>query len=483
MPDPSGTLETIARALARLVQPLEERLIAGDLRLLLTELGLQFPTSIEADAGLRSSASAAVQRLRDVPALLAALDQARAANDTVQLVAKSLELANTVRVFGDASNAFAMALRAAGGGGGIPPAELNQFADELPGRLLEYVSVRNLEGLPGASEALEFIGSVERIDVPGVDAAHPAFIRRRLHVDQLTGFVQDPAANLRARYQWGDPAFDGLAMLRTVQRLFARAGVPAIVDTSGPAPVLDALFLEVKPKLDVDPRGLVIKIIHPFEVGGTQDFAQDDWLVRLLAETALGVGSQIIVQPNDGVTLIPTSTANPVEGDLTVEWVGGSSAGTPYTILGEPGSSRLEAKQFIVRTGVGFAWNGTANRAEGTLQGRRRDEGRQACRLARQCRRLPRQDSRRLRPWSPISTSVSACSSREGLFFTGSATLDIQLPLHVQLGPVEISALTLTVGFAEQHLPHRPAHQHQGRARTPGRSGGADRHRRRPQPA
>src|SRR5262249_19679341 len=44
-------------------------------------------------------------------------------------------------------------------------------------------------------------------------------------------------------------------------------------------------------------------------------------------------------------------------------------------------------------------------------------------------------------------------STKQGFFFQGSATLDIQLPIHIQLGPVELSALTLTVGIQGNTFP------------------------------
>ncbi|HLR05489.1 MAG TPA: DUF6603 domain-containing protein, partial [Pyrinomonadaceae bacterium] len=40
-----------------------------------------------------------------------------------------------------------------------------------------------------------------------------------------------------------------------------------------------------------------------------------------------------------------------------------------------------------------------------------------------------------------------------GVFFTGSGTLDIQLPAHITLGPVELTALTLTIGIQDRKFP------------------------------
>ena len=251
-----GTFAALATGLARLLEPLEERVQADGLRALLSELGLTFPPAIDGDAALAAAGQTAVQRLESLEPIITELSQAAAAEDAFATIAASLKLADTVtKVIGDAT-ALANAIRALPGTG-IPQPELDAFADELPGRLIEYLVVRNLEGVPGAAQTLDLIGAVERVPLPQVDPAHPAFVRRALHVQELTSFLSDPAQQLRTKYQWGDPAFDGTALLQKVNALLADAGVPAILDTSGPVPVLDAVAFEVSPKLD-DPMGLRI---------------------------------------------------------------------------------------------------------------------------------------------------------------------------------------------------------------------------------
>src|SRR5258708_3780256 len=164
----SGTLEIIGEALAALLRPLEDRLRAGDVRLLLAELGLTFPAAIDGDAGLGSAMQSAVQRLQDLPPIITALEDAITNNNTEQIIAKGIELASAILQLIAEMEKLGNAIKALAGTG-IPAAELNQFAAELPGRLVDYLTVRNLEGIPGAAESLDFIGFVERTSVPAVD--------------------------------------------------------------------------------------------------------------------------------------------------------------------------------------------------------------------------------------------------------------------------------------------------------------------------
>ena len=321
----------------------------------------------------------------------------------------------------------------------------------MPGRLVDYLVVRNLEGIPGAAEALDFVGFVERVDVPAVDAQHPAFTRRALHLNQLTGFITNPLGQLGAKYQWGMPGFTGLPLLQKLAALLAQAGVPAVLDTTGPLPVLDFVFVELAPKLDA-PQGLVIKVIHPLAIDNAAPFVEDDWQIRIILNTPIAPGLQVVVQPTDGIALMPATPGSRVEGDLMVEWTGGKTDGTPYFILGEPGSSRLEAQQLVARAGAGLAWNSTTNQAEGTFKAEADiKNGHLVISLASADGFIGK-----ILGGFGLDTTFGVgigFSTKQGFYFHGSATLDIQLPLHVQLGPVELTALTLTIGIQNSTFP------------------------------
>jgi hypothetical protein len=447
----TGTLEILVKGLAYLLEPLAQRLAAGEIRSLLAELGLQFPAALETDAALIHSTQAAVQRVQEMSLLVEQLDAAITSDNAPQIVTKALELANAVRVVIEEIRKIAEALKRAGVRSEIPESELHQFTDELPGRLLEYLVVRQLETIPGLTEALEFIGGLDRVELPAVDLQHPAFVQRRIHVDQLMTFIQKPLEQLKRRYQWGASDFDGMRLFETIQRLLTKAGVPSVLDTSGPVPVLDVLVLEVTPKIDVNPPGLRIKITDTIEVDNTVPFQQDDWELRLVQNAQLDVGVQIILQPNDDVTFIPLPEQQ-VQDETYIEWIGGKPNGQPYLILGQTGGSRVEARQLVVRAGVGFGWNAANSRAEGALSlaGELR-HGRFVIDLAGADGFLGKiLGGARLESDFNVGFGFS---SREGIFFQGSSTLEIQLPLHVNLGPVDLNRLTLTVGLHNNAFP------------------------------
>jgi hypothetical protein len=444
-----GTLEVVASTLAGLLQPLEERLRAGEVLFLLAELGLQFPDTVAANAPFTNAAKAVALRTTDMIRLAQELAAAVEAGDSGQILAKGVALAGAIKGVIEETNRLATALKTVGGG--IPAAELQAFADALPRRLVDYLVVRNLETIPAVTELLEFIGVVDRTELPAVDPQHPAFVRRALDLNVIGAFAKDPAGHLLAKYQWGAPGFDGAVLLGTVRRLLSGAGLPAVLDTSGPLPVLDMLFLELQAKTDISPPGLVLTFADSIKIDAAVPYVQDDWRLRFVGSAAFDPGVQIVLSPDDGITLVPVTPAR-IEGDTFVEWTGGNSAGTPTVLVGEPGGSRLEARQLVVRAGVGLAWNAGTNQAEGVFKVRGDVKG------GKLVVDLSNADGfiGSLLSGFGLETDFDmgiGYSSREGLFFTGAAGLEIQLPLHVQLGPVELSALTVSVGIAGSTFP------------------------------
>lgn len=445
-----GTLQVVGATLTALLRPLQERFAAGELRRLLAELGRLFPPGIDADPVAAPAVKAAADAIGRLEPILSALDAALQDENIGQALAKGLELADAVRVAVAAFDDIAAAVKVAGAGAGIPANDLNAWTDALPGQIVDYLIVRFLEAIPGVAESLDFIGAIDRKAFAELDPQHPAFVQPSIHIDKLTDFVSDPAAALAARFGWGQPGFTGVALLQKIVSLLDGRGVPALLDTSGPTPTLDVIFLEISPKTD-DPKGLRAKIVQPFEIQSATPIEQDDWKLTVDAAGGLKVGSEILLTFDDGVTITNPGAAK-AEGDLSITWTGGKSDKPPYLILGEPGGSRLEAKQFIVDTGVGLAWNASAGKGEGRFKIGGVAKG---CKLAVS---LANADGfigailGGVGLESDFDLGVGF-STGEGLFFTGSAGLEIQLPLHVDLGPVQISALTISAGLSGGAIP------------------------------
>ena len=442
-----GTLESIAIAVARFFQPLADELRAGRIRTLLAELGMEFPPELETKTAfineLTKTATEAGRLPECVTKLITAIDN----EQFDEIASKGITLFGTVRTLVEGFDTISDELKNISGSlPGVSAADVNAFANELPWNLLDYLLVTSIESTPGVVEALEFMDAVERTEHTSGDFS---FTRRRIKLDQFMNFVTEPGKQLEALYGWGKPSFDGVVLLRTLERLLSGSGVPAIFDPAAVPPVLDMIFLEASPKTDINPKGLRLELLDKIVVD-SEPFAMDEWRIRFVLNVELGTGTELIVQPDGKTTLVPPS--GNVEGEAFFEWVAGNPSGEPYLVLGQPGGSRLSVTELSIKPGVGFRWDNVAEKGEGDFQ------------IAGGLRggKIVIDFSEGDGFLSQILSNVGlesdfdvgfGYSSRDGLFFTGSAELQIQLPVHVDLGPIGIRALTIGVGIDGDAIP------------------------------
>ncbi|MFI9102360.1 DUF6603 domain-containing protein [Streptomyces fildesensis] len=451
MANQAGTLGTIALALAGLVQPIQGRFGPGGPRRFAAELGLAFPASIDTNSAMLEASGRATQQLNAIPGLTAELVAAVASGADVAVLDKSVRLAAAIKLAVDAVGAVGAAFKGVGSGSGIPPDEVNRFADEFSARVLDHLLVSSAEARPGLAEALDFIGGVERTEVPAGDAVHPAFIRRRVHVDKLAAFVTDPGGQLRGMYGWGGPGFTGVVLLLTLARILRSLDVPVIEDSGGGSPLLDVVFVEIAPRGDVTPSALAYTVVHPLPAFTLTEYDGGTWHAKLQLQLPLPLGTELLHQANDNVTITPPPGAQ-VEGELSIEVTATGPDGAPYVLIGEPGGSRLEAARFGAKLGLRLGWDPAAGHATGgvvvggEVQGLRlvidasSGDGFVSTVLG----------GSRLEAAFDLAFAVD---SQHGLQLSGSGGLEVQIPVHVELGPVEIQQIYLAARIGGGTVP------------------------------
>ncbi|MET7717591.1 DUF6603 domain-containing protein [Streptomyces sp. NPDC005407] len=447
----AGTLGSIALALAGLVQPIQGRFGPGGPRGLAAELGLKFPPSIDTTTAMVEASGRADQQLRAIPGLASDLATALAAGTDTAVLEKSVRLAGAVKLAVDAVGAVGASFKGAGSGSGIPPDELNRFANEFSARVLDYLLVSTAEARPGIAEALEFIGGIERTEVPAGDAVHPAFIRRRVHLDKLAAFVADPGAQFKGMYGWGGPGFTGVVLLLTLARILRSLNVPVIEDSSGTSPLLDVVFVEVAPRGDVTPSGLAYTVVHPLPPVTLTEYDGGTWHAKLQLQLPLPIGTQVLHQANDSMTVTPPQGAQ-VEGQLAIEVTAAGPDGAAYVLIGEPGGSRLEASRFGAKLGLRLGWDPAAKHATGAIVIGGEVQG---LRLLIDASKGDGFVATVLRG-GKLEASFDlafAVDSQHGLQLSGSGGLEVQIPVHVGLGPVEIQQIYLAARLGGGSVP------------------------------
>jgi hypothetical protein len=441
--DPPGTVQAVLLETSEALAPLERELAPDSARLALAELGIRLtPGQVTTIAGPLADV---VRDVHDLLQLSSELLTAIEADDTPATIAKT---AGTIeKIAGAISGMSGLVGAVQGLGAGIPAATVNA----IPERLFNLMLVRALERFAAVNELLELLGVLERerFDEASIDPNAPPFTISTFHFGRLGSWLESPGDVLRDLYGWNDAAFTGVELLRRLGELAAAFNTPVFFDAAAVPPTLDLVVVDVTPKTDVSPKGLAATLRTGFS-SGTLTFGADDWRIELQLDFALPPAGVLVVQPT-GVTLVPPDPGGTVAGNATLKFVADrTSAADGYIVVGEPGGSRLEVRKVEADLSGSFKSGGAESHGAFGV-GAAVSGGKLAIDFDEADGFIGK-----LLAGVHFESDFAfglGYSTDHGLYFVGASSLAIQLPLHIDLGPVEISALTLTVGIAGQRFP------------------------------
>ncbi|MFN8648103.1 MAG: DUF6603 domain-containing protein [Gemmatimonadales bacterium] len=451
----AGTLEQLALELAGVLGQVGARMQPGSVQETLGLLGLYFPDELLADAPFVAATEAVATAARAVEPEVAALLAAIEAEDTANIV---LSVSSVITRAGQVIQSFTVvATRLQVIGPTLPGVTAPQVAallDNFPRKLLDLFLASSLDVIPGVGGAATLFGLVDRTEVEGDpnDPTRPTFEKTELHLERLVDLLSRPGDYLTARFQWGQPGFDGVVLLEGLARLMARLGLPATYfppDGGDPAR-LDAFAFDISADPSVSPPGLLFEVFLP--VGGDIDFPfpapHPAWLLKAHFDGTLAVGATARVRPPFEVRIEPPS--GKVEGKASLSIAG--KPASPFIILGQAGGSRLEVREVTGEIGVRFAWDGVSGAATveplvaAALSGGRlvvdasKGDGFLTTILAN------------IKIHAPFDLGLT-WSLSGGLQFQGSGMLEIQVPLNTALGPIVFQRAYIGAGFRDGTVP------------------------------
>jgi hypothetical protein len=447
--DAPGTLELIARELATALTPLEQQLAAGNAEAFLRELGIVLPGAFgqaaDAVGDTAVRAAALVPLVADLVAAIEAEDGDAIVRALLPLLTAIAQLVDAIRTL---EPAFTAALAAASG---LSPAQKAYLQDQiaaLPGRLLDRMVIDYLEArFSGLAAALTTMRIIDDVLDPGdlTDPVKPPLRRRELRLDRLVTLVTAPDAYLDDAYHFGRPDFDGMLLFKPLADFLDSIdfAVDLLIPPGAP-PILEAYVLRLSTDPATSPPNLTARLRVPasqdvsltIPLGGAWSF-----VITVGARFDAGIG--VDVTPAFELRLVPPT------GSITVDAAIGLKAEhppQPMILLGQAGGSRLELQSFTATVGVeATAGTGQPVNVEPSARvaitgGRLVIDLSQADGFIGTIAGGVRIDSNvdLAARWSPSS----------GLSIEGSGAIEIAVPTHVSLGPIEIDQLYLraTIG-------------------------------------
>jgi hypothetical protein len=452
-----GTLDRIALELAKLLEPLESRLSAGEVRDLFIDLGLEFPPELETQGSFVGALEQAGTAIGQMGPLVEHLVSAIEDEDVGRIVEASAQIIGVVAAVVPAIETIATELdNLAGSLPEVSQAEVEAFAAELAVRILDFSVTGYLHDYhPVLLQVLALLGIVESIQIPGsaTDPAKLPHTKRTLKLERIGDLLSSPDDQLKALYGWGDPGFDGRAFLQRLSELLASLSVPVTYDAAATPPELRILLLHLFPRTDLSPPGLEAELALSLPVGQELNFPLivPEWRLVVGLEAELDADAAVTLQPPAQFNVLPPGGAVQGRASLGVQRLPKAPA-TSIALLAIPGGSRLEAAQIGAGLVVDLQWDSASGQARADFGLEGQIKGGKLVLTMEEADGFLKQVLEGFRVESDFDVDFG-WTAGGGVFFTGSSTVEIQLPAHISLGPIDIDAITLSLGLKGQELP------------------------------
>jgi hypothetical protein len=392
------------------------------------------------------------------------------ASGLLQLVENGLDTAQAPQAISQVVNFFS-AVKGLGSASGLP-ATINpaEFAADFPQQLIDYLIANYLlTQQPALGGILLAGGVITRTDKPAA-GLRPAYQRLDIAWDSVGDLLHDGLATLRNAYGWGSPTFAQQIFLDNIEALGQALGLDVFPQPIG-APLKALLDLGAISTTSLQDASLRWKIVGT-SVSVSQIEAGVDFFVLPPTATALpGIALSPYVKGLADLTLDITDTLSLIlkavfdlsKGvlvslrpgqDITVQTnlLGGAAAagafsatlqtsgegGAKVVVLGSSAGSRFEYSSLSLTLGARTDGNGQTFYAEAALA-----DGALVI--------VPGGDADGfLGKLLPDSLTVDASitvglDSRLGVYFSGSGGLEIEIPAHISVGPIEIMSATVAV--------------------------------------
>ena len=443
MPKPAGTLEVIGREIGQPLRQLEGLLHPEQVFETLAHFGVSFPPELLQHAGFENARKSVSDAARGISPLMADLGAAIDSGDAVGIAAEGLKLLNQIGQVIASFDSLRDAIQAAQPTlPGVTPQQVDDLTNDFPRKLLDLLLVNQLDTVPAVGATLTVLGLLDREfhDGDPVDPTKPDFEIVRLRYERLGSLLSSPADHLKNLYGWDNAGFDGETLLQVLQSVVAAMGLPSrYVPPAGPTPAkLEAFAIDVTVDKSISPPGLLIDMEMPMaaNVERTVDLPHPAWKLKLTGEIELDIGATMRVAPPLEVSIEPPQDT--LEGQVEVQLEG--SPQSPFILIGQANGSRLEVGQISAGALLRLEWDSSSGRATliaGVSGG-----------LKNGMLLVDTSNGdgfiETLLGGFKLESNFDvglAWNMKDGVQFQGSATLEISIPTHVSLGPVDIQAL------------------------------------------
>jgi hypothetical protein len=363
---------------------------------------------------------------------------------------------------------------------GLFPASVNanEFKSTFPAQLVHFLIIEYLlDQAPAFGSILKVLGVI-RIEEVDATATRPAHISLELAWQDLANVFDDPFIALKNAYQWGTAGFKAIQVIENFLDVAEAFGIdirfqkpeatmesfltqdaisledvhnrllcaPIIEDNVSGVQLKLGVCLFMLPKTSTEEAGFAIL---PYGSGQFDEEMELSETLVLAVEVAIDLsgGIALLVRPNKDIELlvdiissVQSGTAPPSSGAMAIALKTQNRGDARTVLIGSDTGSRLEFASVSTKAGVQID---SLKQLDAYIEFELKDGG-----IIIDAADDADSFLSSLLPREGMSIDFSfliGFSTGQGCYFGGSGGLEVSLPIHIDLGPIEIVSSTLAV--------------------------------------
>jgi len=326
---------------------------------------------------------------------------------------------------------------------------LHPDAAKIAERIFNKLLGNYLDAIRGLNDTLEFLGLLDRtdFDVDPLDPDNPPYVIYSYNFNAIGDWVSDPAAKAVSLYGW-DSSFDGTKLFPRLEKLIGLSGLPVFYDDTATPKRLDMVIIEMVPTTS-GTAGLAIRLKDKFSTGTITIPLGPDAKLEVEAAADIPLNTDLTIRTDGSITFTPPSVSS-FDGTFGARLILKKDPPAPFIIFGQATGSRMQFGDFTLGVNTRLSFSGGNASGQLDLSGTLNDgkviiDGRNGDGFIG-----------KILPGTVIEADFSVLmgvSTERGFYFSGSSALEVRLPVHIELGPISIEALTLAAALRDGKIP------------------------------
>lgn len=331
------------------------------------DLGLDLPDTVVQAPAVVAALRQAEATAKKVSDTAAELETTATSQEELEILAGFLRFGSALAEFYVALDGLVSAVRGAITPVAVPDAgaraDAEDFADLLAKKLSDFVLASAVtDQIPEFGVVLRLAGLLDwRYQPP--EAAHDLsrhYVRKTLELDRIKDLIDDPEEHFRNTLGWGSATFDPTDIFWLISDFFDEEDDVEIGVQAG-EPFLRIGFFQVTRDSSVAPPGLVLALVAEFSAD--RDLRTDlteGWGAGLKSNLRMSGSVSAQVTPPLAFELLPA--AGQITGELRA-YFDRNEAARPFDLIGGTGILSLSATNATGGVGLKAAWDIAAGRA------------------------------------------------------------------------------------------------------------------------